>query len=78
MYIGVSITKGVPEEREEIVLSFSLSLFERRGQPGRPPLFLSFSTLSNSLSLSPFILSYECAQLHLKSCAPLIFTAAAA
>lgn len=27
---------------------------------------------------SLFILNYECAQLHLKSCAPLIFTAAAA
>lgn len=33
------------------------------------------STLAASLS---FHLSYECAQLHLKSCAPLIFTAAAA
>lgn len=63
MYIGVSVTKGVP--REEIG---PLSL----GLAAGP------TEASLSLSPSPFILSYECAQLHLKSCAPLIFTAAAA
>lgn len=60
MYIGVSITKGVPGKnaREEIG--------HLPPAPGAGP------------ASSLFILSYECAQLHLKSCAPLIFTAAAA